>query len=219
VLGLERAALATAQPAGFPVHLSPAHSRVFGVYADFGASAGWAGSGGMERLGARLRFTTPKIQLLAGVGRVAADAESLHAGVALHGLAALSLGQRTPRRQCLFAGVGWTDLGGAAGTSFAQLDVPIGVGLARYAPAPMGAVELWGAPRLHLRSAQRTALGARARVTRVGLGASAGLSFTRPRTQIGGGLSVDALVIDDPGRGRRFLGAFGISLFYLRANP
>jgi hypothetical protein len=214
-----RAVPAEAQHAGLPVHLSPAHARLTGGYLDFGSSAGWAGSGRLDRLGARLRFTTPKLQIVAGAGRVSADGGGLDPGISFGGLLAYSFGQRTTRRLGLFAGVGWTDLDGPAGAGLQQLDAPVGLGFALHAPSPIGVFELWGAPRLHLRSSRRTSLDIADRVTRVGLGLSTGIGYTRPRSQLGLGLSADALVIGDPERGGTALVAsIGVSLHYLRVN-
>ena len=215
--GLARPALA--QHAGLPVHLSPVHARVVGAYADFGTSGGWAGSDRLDRIGGRLRLTTPRLQIVAGAGRVSSSAADLDAGVSLGGLLAYSFGQRTTKRWSVFGGAGWADLGGQPGSSLQQLDVPAGIGFGLHAPAPMGVFEAWGAPRVHLRSSRRMALDTGERVTRVGGGVSAGLSYTHPRSQLGLGLSGDALVIDDPAQGGvRVIASFGVSLHYLRVS-
>jgi hypothetical protein len=215
--GLARPALA--QHAGLPVHLSPVHARVVGAYADFGTSGGWAGSERLDRIGGRLRLTTPRLQIVAGAGRVSSGAVDLDAGLSLGGVFAYSFGQRTTTRWSAFGGAGWTDLDGAPGSSLQQLDAPAGIGVGLHAPAPIGVFEGWGAARVHLRSSLRTALDTGERVTRVGGGLSAGLSYTHPRSQLGVGLSGDALVIDDPARGGvRVTAAFGVSLHYLRMS-
>jgi hypothetical protein len=206
---------AGAQQAGIPVDYSPAHLPVVGGSILFAQGGGFAGSGTLRSLGARLHYATGIVQLKAGGAAVSTDVDRLDGGMGLHAAVALSLIAPRPARAVnAQIGVGWVRLDSDVGSDLTTFDVPFGVGVGIYAPTPAGPAELWVAPRVHLRHVD---FGAGAdSATRIGPGASAGLRFTLAQPQAGFDLVLDGMTLRDPFQdGWSFIGSVNLGLHLL----
>lgn len=206
---------AGAQQAGVPVDYSPAHLPVVGGSIIFAQSGGFAGSGTLRSLGARLHYATGTVQLKAGGAAVSTDVDGLDGGMGLHAAVALVLIPPRPARAVnAQIGVGWVRLDSDVGSDLTTFDVPIGVGVGIYAPTPAGPAELWVAPRVHLRHVDFGANEDSA--TRIGPGASAGLRFTLAQPQAGFDLVLDGMTLRDPiEEGWNFIGSVSLGLHLL----